>query len=124
MTSNQDRPGVPAKRYPADAQIRPPADQAVVGLLPKTGTLETDERISIAREEGFDPLAIELALSPAASSAADKVRLIIFISIAAILVIILFPLDRFFKPVPEDIGPMSIGGPILEESLTPANIRN
>ena len=69
-------------------------------------------------------MAIELALSPAASSAADKVRLIIFISIAAILVIILFPLDRFFKPVPQDIGPMSIGGPILEESLTPANIRN
>ena len=58
-----------------------------------------------------------------ASSAADKLRLFIFVIVAAALVIFLFPLDRFFKPASRDAGPMSIGGPILKESLTPANIR-
>ena len=77
----------------------------------------------MAREEGYDPLAIKLALETRASTAADKLRLFIFIIVAAGLVIFLFPLDRFFKPAPRDLGPMSIGGPLLEESLTPANIR-
>jgi hypothetical protein len=43
---------------------------------------------------------------------------------AVILVIVFFPLNRFFKPAPKDLGSMSIGGPILEDALTPANIRN
>ena len=124
MTADQENAGVPAKRTPTDPQIRPHADQTVAGFLPKTGVIETDERISIAQDEGFDPMAIELALKPSVSTASDKLRLIILILTAAILVGVLFPLDRFFKPAPRDIGPMSIGGPILEESLTPANIRN
>ncbi len=94
-----------------------------MGYLPKTGTLDAEERISMAREEGYDPLAIQLALEPRASSAAEKLRLFIFILVAVALIIFLFPFERFFKPAPTDLGPMTIGGPILEESLTPANIR-
>ena len=91
--------------------------------LPQTGRIETAERIEMAQEEGYDPLAIQLALEPQAYSAGDKLRLFIFIIVAAGLIIFLFPLDRFFKPAPTDLGPMTIGGPILEEALTPANIR-
>ncbi len=94
-----------------------------MGYLPPTGRIEPGERILMAREEGYDPLAIELALEPPASSAADKLRLLIAILVAAGLIIFLFPLERFFKPAPRDLGPMTIGGPILKESLTPANIR-
>jgi tetratricopeptide (TPR) repeat protein len=98
--------------------------QAVIGFLPKTGTVESDERIPIARAEGYHPLAIELALSPPAATAADKLRFIVLALIAAALVIFLFPLDRFFKPKTRDPGPMSIGGPVLEDSLSPENIRD
>ncbi len=94
-----------------------------MGFLPSTGTIENEERIPIAREEGYDPLAIKLALETQASSAADKLSLLVFILVAAALVVFLFPLNRFFKPAPRDLGPMSIGGPILQKSLTPANIR-
>jgi len=94
-----------------------------MGFLPKTGTIDEDERIPMAREEGYDPLAIKLALEPSESSASDKLRLFIFVIVAAALVFFLFPFDRFFKPAPRDLGPMSIGGPILKESLTAANIR-
>ncbi len=125
MNSDQNNTRVPAKRSPTDAQIRQETDvQSVMGFLPKSGTIEAVERISIAREEGYDPMAIELALNPPASTTTDKLRLLIFIIIAAGLVIFLFPLNRFFKPVPRDIGPMSIGGPFLEESLTPADVRH
>jgi hypothetical protein len=50
-------------------------------------------------------------------------RLFIFVIVATALVIFLFPLGRFFKPAPRDVGPMSIGGPVLKESLTAVNIR-
>jgi len=125
MTSNKDKPGVPARGLPDDAHIRPGADiQEVMGFLPKTATIEKDEKIPIALEEGYDPMAIELALKPEASSTVDKVRMLILVIVAAVLVIILFPLNRFFKPAPRDLGPMSIGGPILEESLKRADDRN
>jgi hypothetical protein len=94
-----------------------------MGVLPATGTIAADERILMADEQGYDPLAIQLALNPPASSAADKLRLFIFILVAVGLIIFLFPFDRFFKPAPADLGPMTIGGPILEESLAPATIR-
>jgi hypothetical protein len=94
-----------------------------MGFLPETGRIEAADRVRIAREEGYAPLAIRLALEAPASSVANKMRLIIFILVAAALVIFLFPLDRFFKPAPRELGSMSIGGPILEESLAPANVR-
>jgi len=124
MNPDQNNSRLPARRDSDDAQIQSETDApAVMGFLPQTDTIDEDERIPIAREEGYDPLAIQLALETPASSAADKLRLFIFILVAAALVIFLFPLNRFFKPTPRDLGPMSIGGPILEESLTPANIR-
>lgn len=106
-------------------QVQPRSDaQAVMGFLPPTVTVAADERIAIAREEGYDPLAIELALSSPAATAADKLRFIVLAVIAAGLVIFLFPLDRFFKPKPKEFGPMSIGGPTLEDSLSAENIRD
>ena len=124
MNPDQNNSRLPARRDSDDAQIQSETDApAVMGFLPQTDTIDEDERIPIAREEGYDPLAIQLALETPVSSAADKLRLFIFILVAAALVIFLFPLNRFFKPTPRDLGPMSIGGPILEESLTPANIR-
>ena len=124
MNPDQNNSRLPARPDSDDVQIQPETDSpAVMGFLPQTDTIDEDERIPIAREEGYDPLAIQLALETSASSAADKLRLFIFILVAAALVIFLFPLNRFFKPTPRDLGPMSIGGPILEESLTPANIR-
>ncbi|MBE9543624.1 MAG: hypothetical protein IMF02_03965, partial [Proteobacteria bacterium] len=124
MNSDQNNSRLPARRNSDDVQIQPETDaQAVMGFLPQTGIIDADERIPMAREEGYDPLAIKLALEPSASSTSDKLRLFIFVIVAAVLVFFLFPFDRFFKPAPRDLGPMSIGGPILEESLTPANIR-
>jgi hypothetical protein len=125
MNSDQDKPRLPARRFPSDAQIRPETDvKASIGLLPATGTIEADERIPIAREEDYDPMAIELALNPPASTSADKLRLLILAVVAALLVIVFFPFYRFFKPAPRDLGPMSIGGPIMEEAASPAMVRN
>ena len=124
MNPDQNNSRLPARSDSDDVPIQAETDlQAVMGFLPKSGTIEAEERIPIARAEGYDPLAIQLALETPVSSAADKMRLFIFILVAAALVIFLFPLGRFFKPAPRDLGPMSIGGPILEESLAPANIR-
>jgi hypothetical protein len=125
MNSDQDKLRLPARRFPSDAQIRPETDvRASIGFLPKAGTIEADERIPIAREEGYDPMAIELALNPPASTSADKLRLLLLTMVAALLIIVFFPFYRFFKPAPRDLGPMSIGGPIMEEAATPANVRN
>ena len=124
MTSDQNNSRLPAGHASKDIQVQPEPDaQAVMAFLPPTGTLEAEERIALAREEGYDPLAIKLALERPASSAGDNLRLFIFVILAAALVVFLFPLERFFKPASRDAGPMSIGGPILKESLTPANIR-
>ena len=124
MNSDQNNSRLPARPESDDAQIQPETGpRAVMGFLPESGTIEAEERIPIARAEGYDPLAIRLALEAPASSVADKMRLFVFILVAAALVIFLFPLDRFFKPAPRDLGPMSIGGPLLEESLAAANIR-
>ena len=125
MNSDQDKPRLPAKRLPSDTQTRPETDtQASIGFLPKTGTIEADERIPIARAEDYDPMAIELALNPPASTSADKLRLLILAIVATLLVIVFFPFYRFFKPAPRDLGPMSIGGPVMEEEASPANVRN
>jgi hypothetical protein len=125
MNSDQDKPRLPAIRFPSDAQIRPETDvKASIGFLPKTGTIAADERIPIAREEDYDPMAIELALNPPASTSADKLRLLLLTMVAALLVVVFFPFYRFFKPAPRDLGPMSIGGPSMEEAATPSNVRN
>jgi hypothetical protein len=125
MNSDQDKPRLPVKRLPSDAQIRPETDaKASIGFLPKTGSINTDEKIPIAREEDYDPMAIELALNPPASTSADKMRLLLLTMVAALLVLVFFPFYRFFKPALRDLGPMSIGGPIMDKAATPANVRN
>jgi hypothetical protein len=125
MASDQEKDRLPIKRDISSAQLQPEtAAQAVMGYLPRTDSIEPGEKIHIAREEGYDPMAIELALAAPGASVADKIRLMILIIGAAVLVIFFFPLSRFFKPVPRDLGSMSIGGPILEDSLTASNIRN
>ena len=72
MNSNQNDSRLPVKPDSNDVRAQPENDlPAVMGYLPKTGTLEMEERISMAQEEGYDPLAIQLALEPPASSAED-----------------------------------------------------
>ena len=125
MTSDQDKERLPVKHGHSHFQNSPDTvAQAVMGYLPGTESIDAEEKIELARNEGYDPLAIELALAPPASSTAEKVRLLLMIIAAAVLVIVFFPLNRFFKPEPKEMGSMSIGGPILEDSLTPAEIRN
>jgi hypothetical protein len=125
MNSDQDKPLLPARHFPPDVQIRPETDvRASIGFLPKTGTIEADEKIPIARDEDYDPMAIKLALHPPVSTSADKLRLLLLTMVAALLVIVFFPFYRFFKPAPRDLGPMSIGGPIMEEAATPVNVQN
>ena len=124
MNSDYNNSRLPVPRDSDPTPIQSETDvHAVMGFLPATDRIEEEDRIAIAREEGYDPLAVKLALEAHASSGADKLRLLIFILVAAALVIFLFPLHRFFKSAPKDLGPMSIGGPILKESLTPAKIR-
>lgn len=124
MNSDPNNSRLPVPRDSDRVPIQSETDaQTVMGFLPATDRIGEEERIPVAREEGYDPLAIKLALEARASSGAEKLRLLIFILVASALVIFLFPIHRFFKPAPKDLGPMSIGGPILKKSLTPANFR-
>ena len=125
MNSEKDKSGLPARHLPSDTLIRPEAAvEASIGFLPKTGTIEADEKIRIARQEDYDSMAIELALNPPVSTSTDKLRLLLLTVVAMLLVIVFFPFYRFFKPAPRDLGLMSIGGPIMEEAATGANARN
>jgi hypothetical protein len=124
MNPDQTNSRLPVRHESNQGLSQPESEaQAAMGFLPVTERIEEKERLRLAQEEGYNPLAIKLALEAHGSSAADKIRLLVFIIVAAALVIFLFPLHRFFKPAPQDLGPMSIGGPILEEALTPVNIR-
>jgi len=124
MNPDQDNQRLPVKHNASDVQIqRETAARAALDHLPGTEAIETGEKIQLAREEGYDPMAIDLALAPPGVTIADKIRLLILIMVAAVLVIFFFPLNRFFKPAPRDLGSMSIGGPFLEDSLTSADVR-
>ena len=115
---------LPARLESDPGQVQAENDtQAIMGFLPASVRIENNEKITIVQQEGYDPLAIKLALQARASSPREKIRLLIFILVAAALVYFLFPLHRFFKPAPGELGPMSIGGPFLKESLTTAKIR-
>ena len=125
MASDQEKDRLPIKFNTSDIELQPEtAAQAVMGYLPRTDSIGPEDKVHIAREEGYHPMAIELALAPPKTSVADKIRLMILVLGAAVLVIFFFPLSRFFKPVPRDLGSMSIGGPVLEDSLSASNIRN
>jgi len=106
-------------------QIQAPTEmQGIIGYLPLSVPIDEDERIILAREEGYDSLAIDLALKPPSASATEKILLLGFVIGAIALVIFLFPLNRFFKPTPKNLGPMSIGGPVFEEFLSISTISN
>ena len=125
MDSKQNKPGLPARRIPSDMPIRPEAAvEATIGFLPQTGDIEADEKMRIARQEGYDPMAIELALNPPVFTSKDKLRLLLLTAVALLLVIVFFPFYRFFKPAPRDLGLMSLGGPIMDGAATGANAQD
>ncbi len=125
MNTDENNSHVPVSRHPSDAHLQQGSDtQALVGYLPRSETIASDERIPIAQEEGYDQVAIELALEPAEATFSDRLRLIIFTAVAAALIIIFFPAERFFKPRTKDLGTMTIGGPITEDTQNQINYRN
>jgi len=82
MASDQNKDRLPVRRAQSDFQTQPNAAvQAVMGTLPGTESIDSDEKIQIAREEGYDPMAIDLALAPPGATIADKIRLLILIMI-------------------------------------------
>jgi hypothetical protein len=117
MDPDQNKPQLPAK---SDSSLTPVQDgseiQSAAGFLHRSDSIRIDEKIAIARHEGFNPLAIELAIGSYQTSAAHKLLLCGLAIIAAALVAFLFPVDRFFKPQTRDLGTMTIGDPISEDN--------
>lgn len=116
MEPNQNKPQLPVKSdsLPAAAHEGseiPPA----AGFLPRSDSLQIADKIAIARNEGFHPLAVELAIGSYQTSAAHKFILIGLAIVAAALVAFFFPVDRFFKPRTRELGLMTIGAPITED---------
>ena len=117
MDSDQNKSQLPVKSDSSPAQIQGGSEvQTGLGFLPRTDSIQPEEKISIAQDEGFNPLAIELAMGSYKTSASYKLLLFILAIIAAVLVGFLFPVNRFFKPKTEDLGTMTIGAPVIEES--------
>ena len=120
MESDQQKPQLPVKSDSAPTPIEDGSEiQNAAGFLPRSDSIQIDEKIAIARNEGFHPLAIELAIGSYKASAADKLLLFGLAIIAAALVAFFFPVDRFFKPKPRDLGAMTIGDPISEDYSAP-----
>jgi len=119
MNQDQDNSHMPAESSSRALLVQPgPETQMPVGYLPQTTTIASDEKIPIAREEGFDPIAIELALVPPGTGFAEKLRLWMLTILAAVLIVFLFPSERFFKPKTKDLGTMTIGGPALPANFS------
>ncbi len=119
MNANQNNSQLPAAPDSMPAQIQPEKEiLGPLGFLPRTDTIQIDEKIAIAHSEGFNPLAIELAIGSYETSGSYKFLLFSLAVAAAALVAFLFPVDRFFKPKTRDLGTMTIGDPIGEDSLT------
>jgi hypothetical protein len=122
MNSDQHKSQLPIVPDSVSAQRQSEITiQSPPGFLPRSNTIRTDEKMAIARDEGFNPLAIELAIGSYKTSASYKFLLFTFAVIAAALVAFLFPVDRFFKTKPRDLGTMTIGEPIGEDN--PALLR-
>jgi hypothetical protein len=122
MNSDQHKSQLPTVSDSVTAQMRSEAAiQSPPGFLPRSDTIQIDEKIAIARDEGFNPLAVELAIGSYKTSASYKFLLFSFAVIAAAMVAFFFPVDRFFKPEPRDLGTMTIGEPIGEDN--PALLR-
>jgi len=103
---------------------KPDADaQSALGYLPRAEAADHDERKQLALEEGYDPLAVELALEPAKRSIGEKLCLLVLAAAAAALVVFFFPHERFFKPAVKELGPMTIGAPTSDADLSRYDIR-
>ena len=117
MDPDQDKPQLPVSSESSPTPVTDGSEiQSTAGFLPPSDSIRIDERIAIARQEGFNPLAIELAIGSYQTSAAHKLLLFGLAIIAAALVAFLFPVDRFFKPQTRDLGMMTIGDPISEDN--------
>jgi hypothetical protein len=92
---------------PAGSEIR-----YNTSVLPASDSIPLDEKIAIARNEGFHPLAIEMTIGSYETSPAHKFLQLGLVIIAAVLVAFLFPFDRFFKPHAQELGMMTIGKPV------------
>ncbi len=115
MNSDKDKSQLPVE---SDSSLTPVPDNAQIqdasGILPRSDSIQPDEKMAIARSEGFHPMAIELAMGSYHSSASQKLLLFGLIVIAAALVAFLFPVERFFKPQARELGTMTIGDPISD----------
>jgi hypothetical protein len=119
MDPGQNNSHLPVESDNSSPQIQGGSEvQTGLGFLPRTDAIGLEEKISIARHEGYNPLAIELAMGSYETPVAYKLLLFGLIIIAAVLVVFLFPINRFFKPKTEDLGTMTIGEPISEDSKT------
>ena len=80
------------------AQIQSEAKlQSSPGFLPRTDTIQIDEKIAIARSEGFNPLAIELAIGSFETSASYKFLLFSLTVVAAALGCVSFSSRSIFQ---------------------------
>jgi hypothetical protein len=119
MSSDRNNSHLPATPDAAATEIQGGSEiQSVPGFLPRTDSIRIDEKIAIARDEGFNPLAIELAIGSYETSTSYKLLLFSLAVVAAVLVVFLFPINRFFKPKTQDLGTMTIGAPITEDHPT------
>ncbi len=76
MNSDQNKSQLPVKSDSLPAQIQDGSEiQSAAGFLPRSDSIQIDEKIAIARNEGFNPLAIELAIGSYETSAAYKLLL-------------------------------------------------
>ena len=117
MDPDQHKPQLPVKSDSSPAAVQDGSEiQGAEGFLPRSNSIRIDEKITIARQEGFDPLAIKLAIGSYQTPAAHKFLLFGLVVIAAALVAFLFPIDRFFKPRTRDLGTMTIGDPVSQDS--------
>ena len=125
MNSDQNNSQLPIKSDSTPVQLQGGTEiQTDRGFLPRTDSIQLEEKISIAQDEGFDPLAIELAMGSYETPAAYKLLLFILTIVAAALVVFLFPANRFFKPKTEDLGTMTIGDPIIAQNQIQLNLFN
>jgi hypothetical protein len=116
MGSEQNNTQLPVPSDSSPASVPAESElQGAAGILPRSNSIQLDEKIAIARDEGFHPLAIELAIGSYETSAGQKLLLFGLVIIAAALVAFLFPIERFFKPRAQELGTMTIGDPISKD---------
>jgi hypothetical protein len=117
MDPDQNNSQLPVKSDSSPSSLQDRSEiHSATGFLPRSDSIRIDEKIAIARHEGFHPLAIELAIGSYETSAAHKLLLLGLAIAAAALVVFLFPVHRFFKPQTRDLGTMTIGAPISKDS--------